>query len=42
MITIALQIFGYWIGLAITIWLVMLAALGIARTCEFAVDHLFK
>lgn len=42
MITIALEIVGYWLGLGLFVWLVMYLALMFARTCEFAVDHFFK
>jgi hypothetical protein len=42
MMIIALEIFGYWVGLGVVIWIVMYLALMFANTCEFVVDHFFK
>ena len=42
MITIALEIVGYWIGLGVFMWVFMFGALLFARSCEFAVDRLFR
>jgi hypothetical protein len=42
MITIALEIVGYWLGLGALVWIVMYLALMFANACEFAVNHFFK
>lgn len=40
MTLIALEIFGYWLGMGLFMWIFLLTALGFARTCEFVVDRL--
>lgn len=42
MIAIALEIVSYWIGLGMFMWVMMYSALLFARSCEFAVDRLFR
>lgn len=39
MTLIALKIFGYWLSMAMGMWLLMYSALWFARACECAVDH---
>lgn len=39
MIPIALEIVGYWIGLAVFMWAIMYTALTLARACEFVADR---
>jgi hypothetical protein len=38
---IALTILGYWIGLAVFMWIILYSCLSFARLCEHAVDFFF-
>jgi hypothetical protein len=40
--TIALEILGYWLGMALFMWAIMYGALIFARLCEFLVGRLFR
>ena len=42
MTLVALEIFGYWIGTGVVMWVIMYTALTFARLCEYITVHLFR